>query len=974
MSLGLPSTAPAAAARQFVVPPQADAALGEPRWAVRLLGAVEARSGHGEAAQTLSRWPSRAVAALLARLALAPERVHPREELVELLWPGVALDVGRNRLRQALSTLKTMLEPAGSGARPVLRADRLAIGVMPGALDSDVRQLERLTRAGQWHAVSELHRGELMPGFYDDWVVEERHRLAGLIERLQLANNGPDALLVRRADQAVTATTLASPPMPLAAHNTGSGSGLPSYWTRSFGDQQRAASLRARVLEQRLVTVHGPGGSGKTRLAVQAARSLLEAATGARPVAMQGDGATLPFERIAFVSLIDCNDAAQAIDAICLALHVDPGSDRRSRIVANLAGRRTLLVLDNLEQLVDTAGSELAYLLSAAPGLHLLVTSRRLLEIDGENAFELEGLALPADEPTLELAAGNPAVALFLDRARAARADFHLGPRNATAIAALVRLLSGMPLAIELAASRVRSLTPQELLQRLRDDAGTPTLDLLARGGQRPSADARHASMRHVVAWSWGQLDAAQVALMQSLSVLAAPARLEAIAALADGDTRATQRLLIDLHDASLIVRREGDDDVARYALLQPVREFAAERLSAVQARCARAGLREWLLGYAHSVVLEGGAAVDPAIGYEMAHVHAAVTSALADGAAREAVQLVTTLRPHWDNDNLPLSALTALEQLLPLLDSDDLRCEAHELLAFGRLQAGFLPQALAHARQALATAHDERRRCMALMRLSWAKLLCGQFSSDDEAALAEAWALAERGDDLFAKGHTLRGLATVACNVHLDFAAAERLLGQAQVVWDRAGNASLAQLTLLGRASMWAWMGRNEEALPVFMDGERTAQARGDWMLQHIAARQMGRVFLRVRNGPAAAAAFLRSLRVAWKHHLTLGIVHALLHLPEACVTRAKGAPLAPQLDTVGSAANLGAAARLQGFAVAQWHRLYGGINRIETRELCRARRMLRLHLGAARARALSAEGEAMALADAVALAQSLS
>lgn len=137
-----------------------DAAMREPRWQVRLLGTLEAGNG----AQLLLRFPSRAVATLLARLALAPERAHAREELVELLWPGVELTVGRNRLRQALSTLKSLLEPAGEPGAAVLQADRLSVRVVPGALGCDARRFEQLVRAGQARAAAQLYRGELMPG------------------------------------------------------------------------------------------------------------------------------------------------------------------------------------------------------------------------------------------------------------------------------------------------------------------------------------------------------------------------------------------------------------------------------------------------------------------------------------------------------------------------------------------------------------------------------------------------------------------------------------------------------------------------------------------------------------------------------------------------------------------------------------------------------------------------------------------
>jgi DNA-binding SARP family transcriptional activator len=139
-------------------------------------------------APTLSHWPTRAVAALLARLALWPDRVHPREELVELLWPGVNLSVGRNRLRQALSTLKALLEIRGSVAGTVLVADHHGIRVVPGTLTCDALAFERCLRAGDAQAALRLYRGDLMPGHYDEWVLQERRRLAALWERLDAAS------------------------------------------------------------------------------------------------------------------------------------------------------------------------------------------------------------------------------------------------------------------------------------------------------------------------------------------------------------------------------------------------------------------------------------------------------------------------------------------------------------------------------------------------------------------------------------------------------------------------------------------------------------------------------------------------------------------------------------------------------------------------------------------------------------------
>lgn len=219
---------------------------GEPRWQVCLLGRVSASDG----VQQLDRFPSRAVAALLARLALAPERVHPREELVELLWPGVTLEVGRNRLRQALSTLKSMLEPPGQPGAAVIQADRHSVRAVPDALGCDARQFERLVQAGRSAEARALYRGELMPGYYEEWIGEERQRLAALHETLpaQAVADLPAEHPVNRASPELAAPSPAT---------------LPTYLTRLFGVEMAEARLRTLVRSQRLVTLLGPGAAAR---------------------------------------------------------------------------------------------------------------------------------------------------------------------------------------------------------------------------------------------------------------------------------------------------------------------------------------------------------------------------------------------------------------------------------------------------------------------------------------------------------------------------------------------------------------------------------------------------------------------------------------------------------------------------------------------------------------------------------------
>lgn len=222
------------------------------------------------------------------------------------------------------------------------------------------------------------------------------------------------------------------------------------------------------------MTLIGPGGCGKTRLAIEAARALRDA-----PEWMpEGDSGLPRFVRIAFVSLVDCLDEHQAVDALSRTLNI-AARDPLQRIRDALAGQHALLVLDNFEQLTDSAQGLVQGLLEGLPDLHLLVTSRLRLGLPGEQVFTLGGLPLPDADGGPADGLRNPAVALFVDRARSTRPDFQPGARDWPAVRTLVRLLDGMPLALELAASRVRGCSPAELLQRLQASTGTPLLDTL---------------------------------------------------------------------------------------------------------------------------------------------------------------------------------------------------------------------------------------------------------------------------------------------------------------------------------------------------------------------------------------------------------------------------------------------------------------------------------------------------------------
>ncbi len=492
---------------------------------------------------------------------------------------GAALDAQR--------ALLANLAPVGA-AMPSPVPIRVRMALHTGAAeerDGDyfgpaVNRIARLVSAGHGGQIlvslttSELLRDQLPPG------VELRdlgeHRLKDLARRERVyqvaapdlpANFPPLRTLDSRLNN------LPSPPTPLV------------------GRAEEAAALELLLMrpEVRLVTLTGPGGTGKTRLAIQVAANLLHQSLASGPGDLFEDG-------VFFVALGPVHDPALVVSTIAQTLHIREagGGLLLDNLKSYLHGKRLLLVLDNFEQVVSAA-TVVTDLLSAAPTLKVIVTSRIVLQLRGEYEFAVPPLGLPdlwrlpQGIPLAAAIADDEAVRLFVERAQEVRADFTLNDENALAVAQICLQLDGLPLAIELAAARIRVLTPQAILQRL-----SSRLRLLT-GGSRDLPE-RQQTLRSAIDWSYDLLEPGEKALFRRLAVFVGGFSLDAaeVVCNADGDLDVgVMDGIGSLIRQSLVRQMEGVGDEARFWILRVLREYAVERLEADGAADASGSARE---------------------------------------------------------------------------------------------------------------------------------------------------------------------------------------------------------------------------------------------------------------------------------------------------------------------------------------------------------------------------------------------
>ena len=597
---------------------------------------------------------------------------------------------------------------------------------------------------------------------------------------------------------------------------------LPEPITPLVGRETEVRTILALLQRDgvRLVTLHGPGGIGKTRLA-------LEVASRAMPLFESG---------AYFVPLAEAEGADALVSRLTLALGMRGAVVGSSDALRDqLRERETLLVLDNFEQVAEDASAEISALLGDCPGLTILVTSQVLLRLYGEHEFPVDALPLPASHHSARAGtvAQSAAVQLFVERASAARQGFVLDDDNAAAVAGICAALDGVPLALELAAARVRTTTPQALLPRIRQ-----SLDAL--GGGARDLPPRQRTMRAAIAWSHDGLPEEECILFRRLAVFEGGASAEAAASICADDEpiEAIEDRLASLADKSLLRPLTGMDGTPRYHMLRPVLAFAREALATAgeldRLSDAHAEVYADLARQAEPHVGKGDGAWLDHLEVEHDNLRAALDRLASTGHATDALRMALSLWRFWEARSLAREGLERLRTLLAATHVEhDPKLRMHALFA-----AGILADACGDYRvgRELFDEHlalTEQRgdaRGATLARNNLAILLLRQGLADDAIPFFEqtVTALRETGD----RSGVAMGLANIGnaeCARRNYAAARERYAESLQLFREAHDEVNVAwALSHLGDVARDE--GDATQAKARYREGIAAFQALGHW------------------------------------------------------------------------------------------------------------------------------------------------
>jgi predicted ATPase/DNA-binding NarL/FixJ family response regulator len=587
---------------------------------------------------------------------------------------------------------------------------------------------------------------------------------------------------------------------------------LPAEVTSFIGRRREIAELRRKLTGARLVSLVGPGGVGKTRLAIRIATDL-------------GRGFK---DGVWLVELADVRDPVLVGNAVLSALDLrdQAATEPPAILVSYLRDKQMLLVFDNCEHLLEAAAQLVSEVIKAAPGVRVIATSREPLSLPGEHVIPVPPLELPSPHPTGPLAQlrENEAVMLFTERAAAATGKFELTASNRVAVTDLCRRLDGLPLAIELAAVRTRILSVEQVLDRLTDRFG-----LLTGGGR--AALPRHQTLRTTIDWSHDLLDAGERALLRRLCVFAGRFTLEDVESICASDdvpAASALDLLASLVDKSLAIKAETRG-VACYRLHETMREYARLKLREageeefVELRCAES----YLSRCQRSAATARYRLVDwfEWIDLEIDNVRSVLRRCLDRGDYARGLDLASSVGWYW----ITRATTEGTRWLDELLAAQGASSAPHPRAYFMR---GFL----AVLQAAPATARPWLEQAMSAAREA------GQLS-----LLAESLAM-----------------GSVAENMAGDKASAMRLLDQARVV--EAGLDDVpATLALLQARALNGFFGSDLDAVrSATSEGVRLSREAGDLYALEIMLGELAGTDLIVGDFAGSKPLYTEGLRIA--------------------------------------------------------------------------------------------------------------
>jgi predicted ATPase/DNA-binding SARP family transcriptional activator len=925
---------------------------------LRLLGGVEARRD-GQALPLGGRRQE----ALLALLMLARGRVVTTDHLIDQLWGGEPPDGAPATLRSYVSRLRTVL---GDDAPIRGRAGGYLLEVDPDALD--VERFERLVRDGHEALVRgdaraandrlgvalELWRGQALAGHADDgdlrvaaerldevYLAARESRLqaaldlgeaAGLIDELNAlvtahpyrealwaklmlalyrAGRQADALAAyQRAwalfrdelglelgeDLRALEAAIVRQDVP-GVRSVGQRDSMPHATTTFIGRERELEQIAGHLRTARLVTLTGIGGVGKTRLALESAGRAGETWTDGRW----------------FVDLSALTEPGLVAREVAGALGVVEQSDESvvERLAARLRPVRALLVLDNCEHLREACADLANRLLAIAPDLRILATSREPLGVAGEVDVAVQPLSTPAAHDAPATIESSDAVRLFLARARDARPGIDADPANLAAIAAIARDLDGLPLAIELAAARVKAFSIAQIATRIED-----RFRFLV--SWRRLAPDRHRTLKEAMDWSYDLLDARQQELLRGLSVFAGGFTLDAVAAvcLAHDDAAAAD-LLEHLVDASLVVAEERGGEM-RYRLLETVRQYAVALLDeAGDARTVAAAHATWFLELAERVepdlTRDRQTAALATLETEHDNLRAALSHLDTDAGAADRLRLVTALSRFWYVRGYLAESRRWLERALedvadapPLLRRRALTAASAVALLQGDYAAGvaFSEGSLAAAREA----DDPRLIANGLSNLGAITLAAGD-RAGARTLLEEAVELARTVDDERIAALAINNLGDLALTEG-DYPRARPLFEESLAILRRRGDAANIARSLFNLGSVELMLGSTAEAAGCFRESIELGRETGD--KEDLAWCLLGVADVAARTGDGLRAATLLGSGVALLDAIGAAFKPFERHLHDDAVERAQariGADAYERAREEGAALSLEAA-----------------------------------------------------------------